>query len=499
MKTAVIYARYSSDNQTEQSIDGQLRVCHEYAQRNDILILDTYIDRAMTGTNDLRPDFQRMLKNSVKREWNYVLVYKLDRFSRNKYEMAMHKKTLKDNGTKVISATEFIPDTPEGIIFESMLEGYAEYYSAELSQKVRRGINESRLKGNLTGGRVLYGYMNVNKKAVINEEQAEVVRYIFEEYSKGVYVKDIIASLTRKGIYYNGKPFCRTTVYKILGNERYSGIYRHGEQVFENTFPRIVPQEIFDKVKGKIDMNKYGKTSVKIEYLLKGKLKCGYCGLSMNAENGTARNGERKYYYKCWGRKHATKCHKEAIQKDLLETIVLDEIRQQLNDKNNVNVIVQGLMALQMKLNKENNALNNLLQTKRQVDTALQNIMNAIENGIFSNTTNKRLHDLEEQQANLEKEILIEKSKTAVVLSEKEIREFYEQALRLEPQMLINYLVKEILVYDDEIVIKYNTPTTISPDESQGFSFYHKTLKFAYKVRQRRDMKKFEIKVEIRV
>ena len=181
MKTAVIYARYSSDNQTEQSIDGQLRVCHEYAQRNDILILDTYIDRAMTGTNDLRPDFQRMLKNSVKREWNYVLVFKLDRFSRNKYEMAMHKKTLKDNGTKVISATEFIPDTPEGIIFESMLEGYAEYYSAELSQKVRRGINESRLKGNLTGGRVLYGYTNVNKKAVINEEQAEVVRYIFEE------------------------------------------------------------------------------------------------------------------------------------------------------------------------------------------------------------------------------------------------------------------------------------------------------------------------------
>ena len=215
MKTAVIYARYSSDNQTEQSIDGQLRVCHEYAQRNDILILDTYIDRAMTGTNDLRPDFQRMLKNSVKREWNYVLVYKLDRFSRNKYEMAMHKKTLKDNGTKVISATEFIPDTPEGIIFESMLEGYAEYYSAELSQKVRRGIHESRLKGNLTGGRVLYGYKNVNKKAVINEEQAEVVRYIFKEYSKGVYVKDIIASLTRKGIYYNGKPFCRTTVYKI--------------------------------------------------------------------------------------------------------------------------------------------------------------------------------------------------------------------------------------------------------------------------------------------
>lgn len=124
MKTAVIYARYSSENQTEQSIEGQLRVCSEYAKSHDILILDTYIDRAMTGTNDNRADFQRMIKDSARREWNFILVYKLDRFSRNKYEMAMHKKTLKDNGAKVLSATEFIPDTPEGIIFESMLEGF---------------------------------------------------------------------------------------------------------------------------------------------------------------------------------------------------------------------------------------------------------------------------------------------------------------------------------------------------------------------------------------
>lgn len=124
MKTAVIYARYSCDNQTEQSIDGQLRVCEEYAQRNNILILNTYIDRAMTGTNDNRPDFQKMLKDSNRKEWDYVLVYKLDRFSRNKYETAIHKKTLRDNGVKVLSAMENIPDTPEGIILESLLEGF---------------------------------------------------------------------------------------------------------------------------------------------------------------------------------------------------------------------------------------------------------------------------------------------------------------------------------------------------------------------------------------
>ncbi len=124
MKTAVIYARYSSENQTEQSIDGQLRVCKEYAQRNGILILDTYIDRAMTGTNDNRPDFQRMIKDSARKEWNYILVYKLDRFSRDKYATAIHKRTLKNNGVKLLSAMENIPDTPEGIILESLLEGY---------------------------------------------------------------------------------------------------------------------------------------------------------------------------------------------------------------------------------------------------------------------------------------------------------------------------------------------------------------------------------------
>lgn len=152
MKKAIIYARYSSDSQTEQSIEGQLRVCREYAQNNDILIVDTYIDRAMTGTNDMRPDFQRMLKDSAKRQWEVVLVYKLDRFSRDKYEMTIHKHTLKENGVKLVSAMENIPDSPEGIILESLLEGMNQYYSAELAQKINRGLKESWMKGQTTGG-----------------------------------------------------------------------------------------------------------------------------------------------------------------------------------------------------------------------------------------------------------------------------------------------------------------------------------------------------------
>ena len=209
MKTAVIYARYSSDNQTEQSIEGQLRVCQDYAQRNDILILKTYIDRAMTGTNDNRPDFQQMIKDSEKKEFEYIIVYKIDRFSRNKYETAKYKKILKDNSVKLLSAMENIPDTPEGIILESLLEGMAEYYSAELAQKVKRGMKETRFKGNFTGGHLIYGYKVENHKVIIDEEKAEVVRFIYEQYSLGTYVKDIIAELNSKRIFNKGKPFAK--------------------------------------------------------------------------------------------------------------------------------------------------------------------------------------------------------------------------------------------------------------------------------------------------
>ena len=135
MKIGVIYARYSSDSQSEQSIEGQLRVCNQYAENNDIRIVETYIDRAMTGTNDNRPGFQRMIKDSGQKTWDFVIVYKLDRFSRDKYETTIHKHTLKVNGVKVVSAMENIPDSPEGIILESLLEGMNQYYSAELSQK----------------------------------------------------------------------------------------------------------------------------------------------------------------------------------------------------------------------------------------------------------------------------------------------------------------------------------------------------------------------------
>ena len=470
MKTAVIYARYSSDNQTEQSIEGQLRVCQDYAQRNDILILNTYIDRAMTGTNDNRPDFQQMLKDSYKKEWNYVLVYKLDRFSRDKYESVIHKKTLEKNGTKLISAMENIPDTPEGIILESLLEGMNQYYSAELAQKVKRGMKETRLKGFYQGGGIPYGYKLQERKLIIDEEKAEIVKFIFTQYSLGMAVNQIIASLTSKGILKNGKPFATNTTYKILKNEKYIGIYKKDDEVYKNIYPQIISNELFNKVQDKFKGNQYGKRSVKSIYLLKHKLICGYCGRSISAESGITKKSKKINYYKCIGiKKYHNGCIKETTRQDILEEFIVNTIVKELSKPQVIDVMVKNLIDIQNSNNNTNTLLNTLIKNKNNAQTSLNNIMNAVEQGIINNTTNKRMKELETQIEELERQIIIEKSKNSVKLTEQDIKMFYVEALKKEPLTLINYLVKEIKLYNDKVEIKFNSPLR-SPD-NQGFSF----------------------------
>ena len=459
MKTAAIYARYSSDSQNEQSIEGQLRVCEEYAKRNDIIILNTYIDRAMTGRNDNRPDFQRMLKDSNRKEWNYIIVYKFDRFARNRYETAIHKKELKDNGVKVLSAMENIPDTPEAIIFESMLEGYAEYYSAELAQKVKRGMFETRRKGLYQGGGLLYGYKIDGRKIVIDENNAAVVRFMYEQYANGVFVKDIIKTLTEKNIFYKGKPFVRNSVYNILRNEKYSGVYKHDDEMVDNMYPQIVPTNVFNLVRRKVAANKYGKKSVKADFLLRQKLICGNCGQPMHGESGTPKNGSRVYYYKCNGRKkRINNCNKSTIRKEVIENLVIDTIVKKLSEPDLIDILTSKIMQKQEKSIRENSSLSLLIKQKKQVDTSIDNIVAAIERGIVTNATNKRLQSLEVQQQELERQILIEQSKQSVKLSATDIKRFYTSALNENSKVLINLLIEKIILFDDKAEIYFNNP-----------------------------------------
>ena len=425
----------------------------------------------MTGTNDNRPDFRQMIEDSKKHQWQIVLVYKFDRFSRNKYETTKHKKTLKDNGVKVVSATEYIPDSPEAIILESMFEGYAEYYSAELSQKIRRGMRETRLKELYHGGGLPYGYKINKQKIVIDESEAEIVRYIYQEYAKGIYVREIIDNLNDKCIYHKGKPFAQNTIYGILKNEKYSGVYRYKDEVFYKTYPQIISPDIYSVVRLKIDKNRYGKRSVKTEYLLRSKLTCGYCGRPIVAETGTAKNGNVIRYYKCKGRKtDHNGCLKSQVRKEFLEELITNAIIKEMSKPDIINKIVATLLKIQEKATI-NHTLSMLINEKRKVDKALDNIVKAIENGASTRTTIQRLKELEQQQDNLEKEIIIERSRHQIKISENEMRKFYKEALKFEPKMLIEQLVKEIILYEDKVKIIFNNPTRLDLDESQGFSF----------------------------
>ena len=248
--TGIVYARYSSDNQREESIDGQIRECREFAEKNDIRIIDTYIDRALSAKTDNRPSFQQMIKDSSKGLFDVIIVWKLDRFARNRYDSAHYKNILKKNGVKVISATEAISSGAEGILLESMLEGYAEYYSAELAEKINRGLTENALKCKYNGGSVAFGYMIDDEQHFqINPTLAPVVLNIFNDYLSGKTQKEIRDELNNKGLKNaNGRDFTINNISKILTNRRYIGNYIYKDVVIENGIPAIVPNDVFDKV-----------------------------------------------------------------------------------------------------------------------------------------------------------------------------------------------------------------------------------------------------------
>ena len=426
-----------------------------------------------------------MIKDSAKKAFEFVLVYKLDRFSRDKFAATMYKHTLKQNGVRVLSAMENIPDTPEGIILESLLEGMNQYYSAELSQKVKRGMKETRLKGFYQGGGVPYGYKIDGRKLVIDEERAENVRFMYDEFSKGVIVKDLIKQLTAMGKTYRGKPFAMNTVYNILRNEKYIGIYRINDEVLTNMYPQIIDEPIYNRVNAILQRNKRGSRSQEINYLLKHKLKCGYCGNNINGEYAKSHTGADFYYYKCRGRKmKLTDCNKSTIQKDTLENLIIDFTVEQLSEPQNIEAIINNLLAIQERNLKVNSTLIALQKEQREIETAIDNTMKAIAQGVITKTTTQYLKQYEERQEEITKLIVVEQSKETVTITEKEIRKYYQDALRLEPQMLVNYLIKEITLFDNRADIYYNSPikSTDSPDNSQGFSFYSKSIRLGHKL-----------------
>ena len=241
---AVIYARYSSSGQREESIEGQLRDCHAYAKANGFTVVGEYVDKALTGKTDKRPDFQRMLRDSGRGVFKAVILWKMDRFARNRYDSAIYKAKLKKNGVRLYYAKESIPEGPEGIILESVMEGYAEYYSENLSQNIKRGNYDSALELKTLGLRVLGLRKGADGRFEIDPNTAPIVKRIFREYARGDRAKDIIARLNAEGYKTShGGAFNKNSLRRILQNEKYIGVYSYKDIRVENGIPAIVSRE----------------------------------------------------------------------------------------------------------------------------------------------------------------------------------------------------------------------------------------------------------------
>jgi hypothetical protein len=222
-----------------------------------------------------------------------VLVWKLDRFARNRFDSATYRAILKRNGVNVVSAKENISDGPEGIILEAMLEGMAEHYSAELSVKVKRGHKENALKCKANGGHVPFGYkVNSDRFYEIDSVTAPIVREIFNRYADGQTAVEIMDDLSRRnvfaGVNHNFKN--KSAFYNLLKNRKYIGEYRYADTVVPNGMPAIVEQEVFDKVQARTEKNKHKPAAMKAdeEYILTCKLFCGRCGTMMAGTGGHA-------------------------------------------------------------------------------------------------------------------------------------------------------------------------------------------------------------------
>lgn len=469
---AIIYARFSSEKQNEQSIEGQLRVCNQYAEQNGLTVLDTYIDRAMTGTNDNRPAFQQMLSDCEKPvPWDVVLVYAIDRFGRNSIEIAVNKQRLKKNKKTLISATQRTSENIDGsknldgILLENVYIGLAEYYSAELSQKVKRGMRETRSKGLFCGGQVAYGYRIENKKVRIDEDRAEVVRYVFSQYVEGRIIKDIKAELTAKGVLYKGKPFATNTLYDMLRAEKYIGIHHSRDgNTYLNIYPPIISKELFDEVQRILAVNKIGSKSVKTEFLLKGKCACGICGKYLQGESGTSRNGTIKYYYKCAGRKKYNICDQEIYPKELLEQLIIDVTMQVFGNSENIGVIADAVMKAHEKRMHDKSLLNILNDEKDRLQKSLANVMKAIEQGIFNITTKARMDELEQQLADVEEKIALEEYKAVNQIHREQVIEYLTHTIKSKPNVLLYTLIQRLVIFKDRIEVYYNYIEYTNPD-----------------------------------
>lgn len=458
IKKAAIYARFSSNNQREESIDAQLRVCRKYAADHEITVVKEYTDSALSGRTDQRPAFQRMIRESANREFDTLLIYSHDRFSRDKYDTAIYKSKLKRNGVRVISATMPLDDSPEAGLMESIMEGFAQYYSENLARSTKRGLEENALNCKSNGGLPI-GYRSEKGTLVIEPVGAKVVQIVFEMYADGIGKKAICDYLNGEGFRTNrGHLFRINSLTHILANERYTGVYMYDGVRTDGGLPAIISKELFETAQKTAQRHKrsHGAPRGKEEYILSGKAFCGRCGKPLVGESGTSHNGELYKYYKCSARKKdPKKCCKAAERKEDLESFVVDYIRRNVLTDEMIEEIAQKEYELLDQEAQDKCLLAAYQAQYKDVSEKIENLLQAIEAGIFTTKTKDRLQELENQQSLLEDKIVREQLKKPTFTKDHII--FWLESFRngkiddfAYKRTVINHLVNAVFVYDNE-------------------------------------------------
>ena len=474
IRRAAIYGRYSSHTQKDTSIEQQFLEIRKFCKDNNIHIVAEYADRGISGTTDERPEFQRMMKDAAKGKFNTLVCWKVDRFARNRYDSAMYKARLKKAGVKVLYSKEYIPDGPEGILLEAMLEGAAEYYSANLAQNIKRGQEANAREGKITNGALPLGYQkSADLRYEIEPVGADIVRKIFRMYADGISAVEICETLNAAGHRTKlGKPFGKNSLRGILKNERYTGTYIYGDMRIEGGIPAIVDKETFEKAQRQLSIHAESPAAGKdIQYLLTGKLFCGHCQESMIGMSGNGKCGGKYAYYSCANKRRGDKsCDKKNVRKEDIETVVVARTLDYILTDEAIEKIAEAAVRLQ-EAERDTSALDGLKSRLKEVENGLKNYLRAIEKGIFNDTTAERMRELEEEKGNLlcliaDAEIeqpMITKDQIMYTLDR------FRQGDPSDPdfaEKIIDIFIRKIYLYDDnrlKIVYTYNDQ--ISEDE----------------------------------
>lgn len=417
-RSAVIYARFSSHNQREESIEQQVAECKVFAEQNNLEIVEVYADAAVSGKTENRTQFQRLKRDAQRRKFSTIIAYKSNRIARNMMNALIFENEMSALNIQVLYAKEEFGNNAAGRFALRTMMNVNQFYSENLAEDIRRGMEDNALKCK-SNGSVPFGYKTIDGKYTVYEPEAAVVREIFTRTAAGEAFADIAADLNRRGIKTKaGNEWGRSSFHRMFKNEKYIGVYEFGNIRTEDGIPPIVSKELFYTVNNylKNKKNPQGKHRENGDYLLTGKLFCGECGSAMVGISGTGRHGEMHYYYTCNGKrlKKEPKCTKANVQRDFIEQAIASAVREYVLQDDVMEWIANSVDDYQK--NHKNNSEMSLLQSQlADIQKSVKNLLNAIEQGIITPTTKQRMLELEDEQSKVEAKIVVLKSETIEV------------------------------------------------------------------------------------